>query len=413
MSWLYYLLEANLYLVLFYGFYKITLQKDTFFKLNRFYLITSSVLALVFPFIQLGFLKKPILILNDLIVQPSASEPQYSDILPLQEVKQDFLTADHIVFAIYILVAFSLLIKLILTIKNIVKIKNLPSTTLENGVELIELKNSKMAFSFFNSIFLDPHLPDRHTIIKHELAHINQKHSFDVLFFEILQIVNWFNPILHSLKKDVKLIHEYLADEETTKAEIERYPYAMFLIQNSVGFQNFKLTNQIFSSSILKKRITMLNQKKSANWARLKMLILLPLISGVLALSTMAFTKDYGVLDLYSHALVKQDTIKANSIIEGLTILDEGTKFTLTFRYNDLLKKGMPVSKKLFIVNGKSIESGSIGGVENADYFIDLDSENGMKKYGKKAEFGAVEAVGKNIKILNVPSPPPPGKPID
>jgi len=413
MSWLYYLLEANLYLVLFYGFYKITLQKDTFFKLNRFYLITSSVLALVFPFIQLGFLKKPILILNDLIVQPSASEPQYSDILPLQEVKQDFLTADHIVFAIYILVAFSLLIKLILTIKNIVKIKNLPSTTLENGVELIELKNSKMAFSFFNSIFLDPHLPDRHTIIKHELAHINQKHSFDVLFFEILQIVNWFNPILHFLKKDVKLIHEYLADEETTKAEIERYPYAMFLIQNSVGFQNFKLTNQIFSSSILKKRITMLNQKKSANWARLKMLILLPLIAGVLALSTMAFTKDYGVLDLYSQALVKQDTIKANSIIEGLTILDEGTKITLTFRYNDLLKKGMPVSKKLFIVNGKSIESGSIGGVENADYFIDLDSENGMKKYGKKAEFGAVEAVGKNIKILNVPSPPPPGKPID
>ena len=413
MSWLYYLLEANLYLVLFYGFYKITLQKDTFFKLNRFYLITSSVLALVFPFIQLGFLKKPILILNDLIVQPSASEPQYSDILPLQEVKQDFLTADHIVFAIYILVAFSLLIKMILTIKNIVKIKNQPSITLENGVELIELKNSKMAFSFFNSIFLDPHLPDRHTIIKHELAHINQKHSFDVLFFEILQIVNWFNPILHFLKKDVKLIHEYLADEETTKAEIERYPYAMFLIQNSVGFQNFKLTNQIFSSSILKKRITMLNQKKSANWARLKMLILLPLIAGVLALSTMAFTKDYGVLDLYSHALVKQDTIKANSIIEGLTILDEGTKFTLTFRYNDLLKKGMPVSKKLFIVNDKSIESGSIGGVENADYFIDLDSENGMKKYGKKAEFGAVEAVGKNIKILNVPSPPPPGKPID
>ena len=413
MSWLYYLLEANLYLVLFYGFYKITLQKDTFFKLNRFYLITSSVLALVFPFIQLGFLKKPILILNDLIVQPSASEPQYSDILPLQEVKQDFLTADHIVFAIYILVAFSLLIKMILTIKNIFKIKNQPSITLENGVELIELKNSKMAFSFFNSIFLDPHLPDRHTIIKHELAHINQKHSFDVLFFEILQIVNWFNPILHFLKKDVKLIHEYLADEETTKAEIERYPYAMFLIQNSVGFQNFKLTNQIFSSSILKKRITMLNQKKSANWARVKMLILLPLIAGVLALSTMAFTKDYGVLDLYSHALVKQDTIKANSIIEGLTILDEGTKITLTFRYNDLLKKGMPVSKKLFIVNDKSIESGSIGGVENADYFIDLDSENGMKKYGKKAEFGAVEAVGKNIKILNVPSPPPPGKPID
>lgn len=413
MSWLYYLLEANLYLVLFYGFYKITLQKDTFFKLNRFYLITSSVLALVFPFIQLGFLKKPILILNDLIVQPSASEPQYSDILPLQEVKQDFLTADHIVFAIYILVAFSLLIKMILTIKNIFKIKNQPSITLENGVELIELKNSKMAFSFFNSIFLDPHLPDRHTIIKHELAHINQKHSFDVLFFEILQIVNWFNPILHFLKKDVKLIHEYLADEETTKAEIERYPYAMFLIQNSVGFQNFKLTNQIFSSSILKKRITMLNQKKSANWARVKMLILLPLIAGVLALSTMAFTKDYGVLDLYSQALVKQDTIKANSIIEGLTILDEGTKITLTFRYNDLLKKGMPVSKKLFIVNDKSIESGSIGGVENADYFIDLDSENGMKKYGKKAEFGAVEAVGKNIKILNVPSPPPPGKPID
>ncbi|RZL34503.1 MAG: M56 family metallopeptidase [Pedobacter sp.] len=174
-----------------------------------------------------------------------------------------------------------------------------PNKIVENGITIIELTNTKTAFSFFNMLFIDPELPQKSTILKHEMAHIHQKHSFDVLFFELIRSLSWFNPIVHFLKNDIKLLHEYLADEETTKKGIEKYEYAIFLIQNSYGDQAVQLTNQIFNSSILKRRISMLNQKKSAKWARLRLLLVLPVVGGMLCASTMAFTKDYGVIDLY------------------------------------------------------------------------------------------------------------------
>lgn len=414
MNWIYYLLEANLYLLLFYGLYKIALQRETFFKLNRLYLLISSVLASILPFVQLGFLKQPISILNDLTIRQDAFGAKYSNILPLKEVEQEFLTTENIMFALYILIAFSLLVRLILNILKILKMKNQPSISLNDGVKLIELTNSKVAFSFFKLIFLDPSLPDRNTIIKHELVHVNQKHSFDVLFFEIFQILNWFNPILYFIRKDIKLLHEYLADEETTNADTERYSYAMFLIQNSVGFQNFKLTNQIFTSSILKKRITMLNQKKSANWARLKMLLLIPLICGGLTLSTKAFTKEYGVLDLYPNEQNNPphskptDNVTNNSKI----ILNNDGSFYPLNTYSTKNNRATSIDKRYILINGKPITDNSkFHGVRGAITVKYVSKALAIKKYGvQKGSNGAVEIIGNEIEFLEKVQPPPPSK---
>jgi hypothetical protein len=310
MSWLYYLLEANLYLILFYGFYRLFLHKETFYGLNRYYLIFSSILAFILPFFQLGFLKTPVI--AEVIIEPTEAinQVRFTDNLPLENYQPSIFTVDHFIIAIYVLVTVAFLFKMFFGLSKIIRMLKLPSVKLENGVKLIDLKDSKIAFSFFNLLFLDPALPEKNTILKHELVHIKQKHSFDVLLFEMIQIVNWFNPISYFVKKDIKLIHEYLADEETTRCDVEKYHYAMFLIQNSTGIQNLTLTNQIFSSSILKKRISMLNKKKSASWARLKLLLVLPITAGILCISTVAFTKDYGFVDLLPQKTVLQDTVK-------------------------------------------------------------------------------------------------------
>jgi beta-lactamase regulating signal transducer with metallopeptidase domain len=313
MSWLYYLLEANLYLILFYGFYRLFLQKETFYGLNRYYLIFSSTLAFLLPFFQLGFLKTPVI--EQITIEPTETINQVmvTSNLPIENYQPSIFTVDNAMIAIYALVTIALLFKMFFGLSKIIRMLKLPSVKLENGVKLIDLKDSKIAFSFFNMLFLDPALPEKNTILKHELVHIKQKHSFDVLLFEMIQIINWFNPITYLVKKDIKLIHEYLADEETTRCDVEKYQYAMFLIQNSTGIQNLTLTNQIFSSSILKKRISMLNQKKSASWARLKLLLALPITVGMLCISTVAFTKDYGFVELGSSLKLqssKQDTIK-------------------------------------------------------------------------------------------------------
>ncbi|QPH39397.1 gliding motility-associated C-terminal domain-containing protein [Pedobacter endophyticus] len=287
-----------------------------------------------------------------------------------------------------------------------------PSIMLENGVKLFDLERSKVAFSFFNMIFLDPQLPDKDTIIRHELVHIKQRHSIDVVIFEMVQIVNWVSPITYLIKKDIKLIHEFLADEGATSKGVEKYNYALFLIKNASAIQDVALSNQIFGSSNLKSRISMLNQKKSAKWARLKLLFVLPISIGTLCISTMAFTKDYGFIDIYSgtsqiKVIIRQDTVKKPFYSNGINVPNLKT-VNFDYSYNDRLKKPMPITKRLFVFNGEVIEAGTSGGAKNVDQIILLDAENGIKRYGQKGKYGVIEVRGSKAVMLSIPPPPPP-----
>jgi len=96
--------------------------------------------------------------------------------------------------------------------------------------------------------------------------------------------------------------------------------------------------------------------------------------------------------------------------ISGINTAKLG-RITLEFRYDSSLKKAQPVSKKLIVVNGKVIDYGSIGGVEEADYFLMMDGAEGVKKYGAYASSGVIEAVDRNIKMIAIPGPPPAGLP--
>lgn len=300
MSWLYYLLEANLYLLLFYGFYRLFLHHDTFYGLNRYYLIFSSVLSFILPFFQLGFLKEEVVI-------------SYAAFTPIPQ-STTLLTLENVFLLLYGLISLGLIIKICTGLSRLQSIIKKAKKTRENGITLIEMENSKMAFSFFNFLFIDPELDQKTTILKHEMVHIRQKHSIDILLFELIQISSWFNPITYLIKNDIKLIHEYLADEVTTNKDIAKYEYAMFLIQNSYGNREVSLTNHFFNSSLLKNRISMLNQTKSAKWARLKLLFIIPITGFMLCLSTTAFTKDYGTIQLgqkkESLTLALQDTTR-------------------------------------------------------------------------------------------------------
>lgn len=404
MSWIYYLLEANLYLILFYGVYRFFLNKETFYKLNRYFLMAGSLLSFLFPFVQLGFLKKNDI--NTVNLGAIVNETQYHNNNKIQfaEVKEEFLTLNNIIFGLYTLIAFLLALKTIFDIIKILKMRSQPIVNYQNDIKIIELENSKAAFSFFNLLFIDPKLPNRSIIVKHELVHIKQKHSIDIVFFEIIRILNWFNPIVYILKNEIKLLHEYLADEETANTEIEKYDYALFLIQNSVGLQNLKLTNQIFGSSILKKRISMLTQNKSAQWARLKMLLVLPLICGMLCLSTMSFTKAYGILDLYPAETVLQTKIRHKSVNQ-----DDKKSFYPKNSYSAKTNKPVQIEQRYIIINGKPVENNStFYGAKNAKTINFLSDIEAIKKYGKeKGKNGAVEISGDEIQYMEKVQPPP------
>lgn len=303
MSWLYYLLEANLYLILFYGSYRLFLHRETFYGLNRYYLISSSILAFILPFFQLGFLKKEMIV-------------HYTGYIQIEE-QVSFFNTENMLLLLYMSISIVLALKVLWGLRHILKLTRNACKNKENGITFIEIKDSKAAFSFFNLLFIDPEMSQKATVLKHEMVHIRQKHSFDVLLFELIQISSWFNPVIYFIKNDIRLIHEYLADEATTRTDIAKYDYALFLIQNSYGNQAVTLSNHFFNSSLLKNRISMLNQKKSAKWARLKLLFIIPLTGSMLCLSTRAFTKNYSTIELgqkkESLTVVLQDTTRNKS----------------------------------------------------------------------------------------------------
>ena len=282
MNWLYYLLESSLYISLFYGFYAALLQKETFYTLNRWYILISTLLSFILPLLQLGVLKTPLiqnaLVINSHHLRSTASFP--------------------VLLYLYFAGMLFFLSQLIKNTYHLLKKAAKCTKQQYKGYALLEIQDEITAFSFFNLIFIHPQLRQQAAVLKHEMIHIRQKHSLDILLLETVHVLCWFNPLLFLIKKEIKIIHEYIADELTTKEDIPKHDYALLLIHNSMGLRKNPICNPIFNPSILKRRIHMLNKNKTASGARLRILLSLPLIGGMVCLSTKAFSKDYGYFDL-------------------------------------------------------------------------------------------------------------------
>ncbi|MES2279221.1 MAG: TonB family protein, partial [Bacteroidota bacterium] len=298
MSWIYYLLEANLYLVLFYAVYYLLLRRDTYYQLNRIYLLTSSLVAFAIPLMRLGFLKPAPIEYGQVITQVSS--------IPLAPVGHftTGIAAAHPVVTInyyllvYIGIACLMAVGFMVRIYQLAKLARGGKQLAGDNFKLIEIEDEDHAFSFFSYLFISKKLTSSNTIIQHELVHIRQKHSIDIIYLELLKIICWFNPIVYLLQNSIKEVHEFIADNQIASAQQDVNYYTDFLISNAYGLPETALANNFFTKNLLKNRIMMLHQKRSGSLARLKLLVALPLLCGMLCLSTLGFTKDYSLIDL-------------------------------------------------------------------------------------------------------------------
>lgn len=297
MSWIYYLLEANFYLAIFFLLYYLVFRKETYYQVNRAYLLVSSALAFFIPIVQLGFLK------------PVQSYSQITPIIPTATYPVTMVTAHavnpshiwHIAdyyLPFYLLVVSILLTHLVWKIYRLVRLSRGNRKMVIDSYQLVETSGKQDAFSFFNYIFVNPQLSLKNTIISHELVHLKQRHSWDILFFELLKIINWFNPVVYLLQYSIKELHEFIADSETVKLGENTNDYTDFLVKNAYGINDNSLVNTFFSKSLLKQRIIMLHQKRSGNLTRLKLLLVLPTCGLLLFVSTAGISKTYGWVDL-------------------------------------------------------------------------------------------------------------------
>jgi beta-lactamase regulating signal transducer with metallopeptidase domain len=299
MNWLHYLLEANIYLAVFYAGYCLFLNKETHYTLNRVYLLLSCIISFILPVVQIGALKSTNGAAQQTYVT-TASVVSNVVASPVLNYKPETtpVTLQEVIWYVYLAGIAVLSLMLIIKIVRLIKMTANAKTLAGDEYKLVGLKDSNTAFSFFNYLFIGTKTAGSHLIIQHELVHIRQKHSADILFIELLRIINWFNPIIYLIQLSVKTVHEYIADEQTAAQGTDALTYSSFLVDNAYGINGPSITHSFFNYNLLKKRIIMLNQKRSGNLARLKYLVAVPICAGLLCASTLAFSKNYAMVDL-------------------------------------------------------------------------------------------------------------------
>ncbi|HEY0055454.1 MAG TPA: energy transducer TonB [Pedobacter sp.] len=265
MEWFNYLIQVNIYLILFYAFYKLVLENETFFNWNRAFLVLSGALSFLIPTLRSTWVKS-LFISKEIVYVTKAITLEEIKISSAEEVR---FAWSQIVFAIYLLGVVVFLCKFLWQLSQILK----------------SFKQANQALSFFKKVSVSENLSSRESIIKHEEVHAAQLHSADVIIFEIMGIINWFNPVVYAYKKSIKFIHEFIADE-VASAEADKSEYALLLVSNVFGIQKEQLANNFYNQSLLKKRIMMLHKRKSRKAAILKYGLSAPLFAMMVILSS-------------------------------------------------------------------------------------------------------------------------------
>ncbi len=282
-----YIIQTIGYQLLFLIVYDVILKRDTFFNWNRAYLLGTSVLSFCIPLIQVESFKnivsqEYIITLPEVFigeVTPEKKQFNFENLLLLQKeisFYEIFFYAG--VCIAIILFSYKLLKMLRLIVKN-------PKKKVED-LQIVSLSNSTVAFSFFKYIFLGDLIKaeEKEVIIKHEMVHAKQYHSLDLLFFEILRILFWFNPLVYMYQNRMVELHEFIADSYAVKNQ-NKLEYYESLLQQVFNTQNISFINPFFKQSLIKKRIIMLSKSKSKQINLLKYTLLIPLVIGMLVYS--------------------------------------------------------------------------------------------------------------------------------
>jgi len=272
------LIQILVFQILFLAVYEAFLKKETFFNLNRIYLLLTPILGTVLPFISIDFIQKSIP--QEYIVQLPAVVIG-GGVSEMVSSGNNWWIPNFTALWIFGMVLSALL--LCVKFYKIIKLKFTANTQKFPKFKLVTLPKTDIAFSFFNSIFLGENISEENkaSIIAHEKIHIEQKHSLDLLFFEMLRIVFWFNPMIYLFQNRIATLHEYIADAKVTIQKDKKQYYQSLL---SEVFQTEKISfiNTFFNQSLIKKRIIMLQKSKSTKTAQFKYLLLLPIICGML-----------------------------------------------------------------------------------------------------------------------------------
>jgi hypothetical protein len=281
-----YLLKVNVVISILFLFYLLVLKNEKSFWQNRFYLLFSLLLSLFLPllpgmnFSNLDGIQHQITMANPLnslyttigdsqMVNTHVSTHINTHVNTAHfAIKQGFILPSlmQTLVGIYLLVCLVLLVRLAIKLLKLSVLIKKTDKQLTAGIYYCAFDGTA-PFSFFNYLVVNKQLVnDRQLqqIITHEKVHIQQWHSIDILFAELVHAILWVNPLMGYLKRCIKLNHEYIADSKVINSGVDKKDYQLSILHSSFKLQAHQLTN-LYGSSKVKTRIKMMNLKKSPN----------------------------------------------------------------------------------------------------------------------------------------------------
>jgi BlaR1 peptidase M56 len=295
-----YIVNVGLILTACIAFYKLLLQKETFYRLNRYVLMLCLFVAFSLPLVhvpqQLSFRKTEVLnIKANNVVSTNKTEtnkavvpntitktPEVKETQPIL-IDESFSWQKMLQWAGW-LYWFGVMVFALNFLAQVIVLlyRAYTNPVIKDGrFRIVEVSGDKAPCSFANNIFINPEKYEWETynqIIQHEKIHIQQRHSLDILFAELVLIFQWFNPFAWLYRKEVESNLEFLTDDQLVEKEkVERSGYQLNLLKVSAPHFPLSLTTN-YNQSLLKKRITMMNTKRSSAHTTWKYFFLLPLL---------------------------------------------------------------------------------------------------------------------------------------
>ena len=270
-SFLLYIARTGLYLGVFYAFYLLVMRRTTFFRLNRVLLLAGSFACLLLPVFRLRSVTTAG-IASELSMVAAGTETA-------EEAVRAAFPWKEVLLALYATGALATLVLYLLSVLKMNRLMRKGESTRLEGCRLILLDEDVPSFSWGRTVVMSrKDQAENPAIFTHEMMHVRCRHSLDLILFFPLQLLFWWNPLVWITREELRLLHEYEADEGVIQKGIDASGYQLLLVRKAVGEHRFTLASG-FQHAKLKNRIEMMLKPGSSGWRRWSYVALVPVLA--------------------------------------------------------------------------------------------------------------------------------------
>jgi beta-lactamase regulating signal transducer with metallopeptidase domain len=272
-----YLIKSTISLALFYIVFKLAVSRDKMHSVNRFVLLGILVTSALLPFAEIPVLQENQGFPQVEVFRQIAEAPVFNNPLPsvsgeIQTIQPTNELSVNPVLLIYLFAIILLFVRLVVSLVRVAQLIQKAEKQTFQHYMLAVVKDFIQPFSFLKNIVISEkdYTENKEMVITHEYAHIRHFHAVDLVICELFTALHWFNPFVWLLRRDLKLIHEYQADQAVLNKGIDAAKYQLLVIEKAVGERRFAMANHFTQKPILK-RIKMMKKKNKNRWTGIKL----------------------------------------------------------------------------------------------------------------------------------------------